>query len=211
MDKQSKEAKEQVKKLPLKKKLEHFWDYYKVHTLAVVIAVISIVTTAVQCARRIDYDLEVSAYTCYGLLEEDIALLTDVIRDQIYDINGNASVDIRILQNFTNIKDEGQLGETGQIVLQKLNAQLTVNECPGYIMDESYKDLILEGFPDGVKSAVKISEIPELKEKLSLVEGSSLYWVTMVEYETAKGNEKLQKKYKLVEKIEDYFNSFNVK
>ena len=93
------------------------------------------------------------------------------------------------------------------MILTKLEAELSANNCPGYIMDKSYRDLVLAVFPEGVKNTVEISKIPEIREKLKLGDEKELYWISMVEYEKSKDDEKLLKKYELVQKLEDYFIS----
>lgn len=209
MDKQTAEARKTARSLPAKKRIEHFWNYYKFHAMIGLVLMIAVVATMVQRARQIDYDLEVSMYVNSGLIQEDVEFLTEVIKGQSYDLNDNGSVDVRILKNAANITDESKIDDISQGILQKLMAELTANDCPGYIMDEAYKDYLskLNGFSEGVKSTVKISEIPELKEKLHLDEDDTLYWVTLAEYGNAKGNEMLLKKYELVGKIEEYFKN----
>ena len=37
---------------------EYFWDYYKVHTICTVAAIVIIVSTIVQCANSPEYEVE---------------------------------------------------------------------------------------------------------------------------------------------------------
>ena len=205
MDQQSIDVKNQVKTFSYKDKLKYFWYYYKIHMIILLVALLVIISSAVSCANQIKYDLEVSFFTSYGMLDEDIDYLTNVIKEHSYDINGNDSVDIKIFQQIANIVDEGEMDEMSRVVLTKMEAQLSANSCPGYIMDQSYKDLLMEVFPDGIKSAIEISKIPEIKENLKYDENKPVYWVTMNEYEKDKDKPKMIKKYELVQKIEEYF------
>ena len=204
MDAEGKRVKEQLKALPPKEKIKHFWEYYKKHTIFAIIAVIVVAVEIVNIATRVNYDLEISAFTCLDFPLESADILAEELKGQCHDINGNGSVDIKIIPNMADVKDNKYNPET-DTVLQKLQVDIISNSCPGYIVDESYKTLIDESFPDVIKSEVKISKSSELWEKLGISDKLELYWISVVEYENAKDNEKTMKKYELVEKIEEYF------
>ena len=70
MDKDRQLAKELAKEMSFKEKAKHFWYYYKIHTLAILFAIVIITWGAVQCANRIDYDLDISFFSESYIPEE---------------------------------------------------------------------------------------------------------------------------------------------
>lgn len=208
LDKQRAEAKKMAKELPFKEKIKHFWEYYKTQTLLGLFAFVVLAITAVQCAQQIDYDLEISIYTSKGLLQEKVGFLEQAIKEQSYDINDNGVVDIGVFQNFADISNPDIYDEKVEAVLSKLQAELSSNRWPAYIVDEYYKEMILKAFPDGIKKSVEISQIPEIKEELKLGDDEELYFVVLPEYEGKEDDEELEKKYGLAEKVVEYFENF---
>ena len=125
----------------------------------------------------------------------------------IDDINGNGVVDIGVFQNFADISKTNVYDEKVEAVLSKLQAELSTNRCPSYIVDEYYKEMLLKVFPDGFGTSVEISQIAEIKEELKLGDDEKLYFVVLPEYEGKEAGEELQKKYQLAEEIAEYFES----
>ncbi len=207
MDKQRAEAKKMAKELPFKEKVKHFWEYYKNHTLLALFLAVMLIITAVQCARQIDYDLEISLYTSKGLLQEKVDFLEQTIKEQSYDINDNGIVDIGVFQNFADISNPDVYDEKVEAVLSKFQAELSANSSPVYILDEDYKEMLLKGFPDGVKVLIDISQIPEIKDELKIGDDEKLYFAVLPEYEGKENDEELLKKYDLAEKIAENFYS----
>ncbi|MBQ2932949.1 MAG: hypothetical protein IJE62_09000 [Clostridia bacterium] len=207
MDKDRAEAKKMAKELPFKEKVKHFWEYYKNHTLLVLFLAVMLIITAVQCAQQIDYDLEISLYTSKGLLQENVDFLEQTIKEQSYDINDNGVVDIGVFQYFADISTPDVYDEKVEAVLSKLQAELSSNRWPAYIVDEYYKEILLKAFPDGVKTSVEISQIPEIKEELKLGDDEKLYFVVLPEYEGKEDGDELVKKYGLAEKLAEYFEN----
>ncbi len=207
MDKQRAEAKKMAKELPFKERVKHFWEYYKTQTLLGIFAFVVLAITAVQCAQQIDYDLEISLYTSKGLLQEKADFLEQTIKEQSYDINENGVVDIGVFQSFADISNPDVYDEKVEAVLSKLQAELSSNRWPAYIVDEYYKEILLKAFPDGVKTSVEISQIPEIKEELKLGDDEKLYFVVLPEYEGKEDGDELVKKYGLAEKLAEYFEN----
>ena len=208
MDKQRAEAIKMAKELSFRERVKHFWEYYKTQTLLGIFVFVVLAITAVQCAQQIDYDLEISLYTSKGLLQEKADFLEQTIKEQGYDINDNGVVDIGVFQNFADISNPDIYDEKVEAVLSKLQAELSSNRWPAYIVDEYYKEMILKAFPDGIKKSVEISQIPEIKEELKLGDDEELYFVVLPEYEGKEDDEELEKKYGLAEKVAEYFENF---
>ena len=72
----------------------YFWEYYKVHTIVAAFIIIAVVTTAVQCAGREKYDLNV---TYGGKLSFDTELtpkLEEEFEKYIDDVDGNGEKNV---------------------------------------------------------------------------------------------------------------------
>ncbi len=72
----------------------YFWEYYKVHTIVIAFIIIAVVTTAVQCAGREKYDLNV---TYGGKLSFDTELtpkLEEEFEKYIDDVDGNGEKNV---------------------------------------------------------------------------------------------------------------------
>ena len=56
MDAEAKRVKEQIKALPPKEKIKHFWEYYRKITILLIIALIVVVIEVISIATRTNYD-----------------------------------------------------------------------------------------------------------------------------------------------------------
>lgn len=76
---------------------EYFWCYYKIHVFAVLFAVLVIGITAVQCATRPSYDLQIDFVSQFGVLPEYESMLTEMAGKVITDADGNGKVEPYVL------------------------------------------------------------------------------------------------------------------
>ena len=186
MDKQAMEAREHMKALTPKEKWINFWYYYRVHVIAAIFVIVLISFTAVECAKRIDYDLDIAYYSSTAISDDGIAKLTEIIKTCTEDINYNGTVDVGIASCFAN---PDEVSEQTQAVYVKLSAELAAGDYMGYIFDEKYKDIILKGYSDVAENIIEIGCIPEVKEALGLADGDKVYWMTKAVYESEKDKE----------------------
>ncbi len=180
MDAEGRRAREQMKKLPFKKKLENFWFYYRIHIFAVIFCLIIFGSAMVQCATQIKYDMAVSFYCINPVDTKKQNEIVKILEEQSIDINDNDSVDIRLNTYVGDITLEVPEPQT-QAVYVKLQAEIVSNACAGYIMDEVYKDFVLEGYVSETDKVIDLSTIPEVKERLKLAEDEKLYWLSAVQ------------------------------
>lgn len=173
MDKQAKEAKEQMKKLSFKDKWTNFWYYYRLHVIVIAIAALLIGYTAVECARKNDYDLQISYYSSSPISDEATDKLVEVLQKNVDDINANGNTDVFIAPCFANPEE---MGQQTQAVLLKLSAEIAADETMVYLVDEVYyKRLSHESYEGCFESFEDISEVPEIKEMFGLEDGEKLY------------------------------------
>ncbi|MBR5613675.1 MAG: hypothetical protein IKW64_00040 [Clostridia bacterium] len=203
MDKDRQRAKEQMKALPFKEKMANFWFYYKIHTIVLAVAMLVIVWSAVQCAKRIDYDLNVSYYSASFVTEENLAKFDEFLKSNIEDVNGNGSIDAKTTLNTANIDGE-YLDQNSQAIMMKLQAELASGEVFAYMADEGFKQYIEKvlGDSDAIEQVVDISNAQIVKEVLNPAEGEKVYWLSLAEYEARKGDPKAVAERKNVKAIE---------
>lgn len=186
MDKQAREAREQMKALPFKEKWNNFWYYYKKHVLIAIFVLIVAGFSIAQCANRIDYDLNISFYTSYGAPTEGIEKLETMMSEVTEDTNENDAVDVFIALYMAN---PNEMNEQTQAVNMKLMAEMAAGESMAYIFDETYKEIALNQFEELGETILEISEIPQVKGAIMLPESEKLYWFTKTVYETEKDDE----------------------
>lgn len=183
MDKQAREAKEQMKSLSPKEKWTNFWYYYKVHVFAAIFIIAVVAVTAVECAKRVDYDLNISYYSSTAISDDGIEKLKELFATCTKDIDYNGSVDVGIVSCFANPEEAN---EQTQAVFVKLAAELAAGDSMGYILDESYKEIFLRSYSDTVDTILEIDTVPEVRDALGLAGGQKLYWITKTLYDREK-------------------------
>ncbi len=206
MDKDRQLAKELRKEMSVKEKLKHFWYYYKAHTLTLLFALVVIVWGAVQCANRIDYDLDISFYTESYVSDEALAEFNLFLETLCDDVNENGVVDAQAYLLNGNITGE-YLDQSAQATLTKLQSEIAMGECPAYIADEAYKNYI-EMFTDEmdvIDNIIEITDVPIIRETFNPGDDVKLYFISIVEYDTQKGNAELLKERENMKKVEKYF------
>lgn len=206
MDKDRQLAKELAKKMSFKEKIKHFWYYYKPHTLALIFALVVIVWSAVQCANRIDYDLDISFYSGNYVEEEALAEFDVFLETLCDDVNGNGVVDAQAYLFSGKITEE-YLDQNAQAILTKLQSEIAMGECPAYIVDEAYKNYIemLTEDMEVIDKITEITDVPIIRETFNPGEGVKLYFISILEYDTQKGNKELLKERENMKKVEQYF------
>ena len=204
MDKQAREAREQMKQLGKKDKWINFWYYYRIHVIVGIIAAFLIIFTAVECARRIDYDLSLSYYSATPISEEGITKLTEELKKNVDDVNLNGQTDVFIASCFAN---PNEFSEQTQAVVMKLQAELAAGDSMGYIVDKTYREMLEKGYTECFEGFILISDIPEIKEMLSLSDDAEVFWTVKKLYENEKNDEKKIYTHENALKIQKYFES----
>ena len=116
----------------------YFWEYYKWHTIAIAFVILAIVVTAVQCATKEKYDLNI---TCGGKIYYDTETI-DKFKERVsplaadVDGNGESSVFFQVL-TISGERGQEQYDYAMQMKLD-LEAQ---NDCSFiYIFDKERLD-----------------------------------------------------------------------
>lgn len=121
----------------------YFWEYYKIHTIAAVVIVVSVIATAVQCANREKYDLNV---TYGGNLSFDTELtpkLEEEFEKYIDDIDGNGEKNV-FFQAMTISGLQGY-EEYDYALETKLQLEFQMENSFIFLLDKSQMDMLTQG------------------------------------------------------------------
>ncbi len=206
MDRDRREAKRLIKGLSPKEKIKHFWYYYKWHTIACLLVVIVIVYSCVQCAMRVDYDLNISCYTKNFIDEEKIEKFEKVLEGVVQDINHNDSVDVYVAPYSADITGK-VVDQIAQAVYQKISMEIAADDIQLYLFDQSFLDWFNQVYGDTVQSVTEISSISEIKDLLGLRDDEKLYCVTKEFFERSENNEEKVAQHNNAELVEQFFNN----
>ena len=205
MDKQRREAKILVKNLSFKEKIKHFWYYYKWHTIACFLVAVLIGYTCVQCAMRVDYDLNISCYTKNFIDEEKIEKFESLLENVVQDINHNDSVDVYVAPYSADITGK-MIDQMAQATYQKISMELAADDIQIYLLDQSFLDWFNKVYGDTVQSVTEIGCIPEIRELFGLSENEKLYCVIKNFFERSENDEEKVGQHNNAELVEQFFN-----
>ncbi len=192
---------------------EYVWEYYKIHIIGTIVAVVLVVTTAVQCASRVEYDLDImhisadiidTEAVCTALERDLGASLTDATGDEeirifvtsipVVPVNpqGYSEAEKFNIQLMTKVDVELTFGEKRLILASEGVAQMMKDKVSyyGYMEDLSglgdygEKALVAE---DGRTYAVSVSGNSVLEA--AGIDTNGLY--LMVRTELGENDEKL--------------------
>lgn len=126
-----------MNKMPLKKRIENFWFYYKIHTIVAVIVIISLSVLITQCCNRVTPDMTIIiASGNVNFTDEQQDALEAKLSQYTEDLNndGQKVVDI---ENFyiSNNAGDSQLNSARQ---QKFSALLASSDATIYLLDDTF-------------------------------------------------------------------------
>jgi hypothetical protein len=205
LDAERRKAKEEMKKVPFRKKMENFWFYYKIHTIAAVCTIIVLGISLAQCINRIDYDLTVSMYTVAPVNPDSTDELSKIFAEHCLDINGNDSVDVSIVANSGDITQEA-MDPVTQGVLTKMRTETMTYVQPAYIMDEAYKNIAWDSIEEAVVAIAEMNLVPEVCEQFNLKEGQKLYWIEFLDRDELKNKDSRLNVFDNAKRITNYLN-----
>ncbi len=202
MDAEAKRIKDQIKNLPFKEKIANYWHYYKIHFFVIVLCIVVLGTAIVQCAMRVDPDMMVAMYSGRMYSDEGIAKLAELLETECVDIDGDGEIYVAINSSVADISNE-KTDEMAMAVLQKFQVEVAANSSAAYILDEAYKNLMVDGYQYPKEDVIEISTIPEIRECLDIAEGQKLYWLPGF----AEREKKEISQFTNGKKVEEYFHA----
>lgn len=162
MDKDTREAKEMTKNLPLSKKISNFWYYKKWWVVTAFAAVIVIIITIYEITTMPQYDLTVGYYSEFGISDAGLEKLRSLVTEYALDANDDGAVTVSITPmqaGFEDGSEESVAAET------RLMSDLTAGDTMLFICDKPYRDYLMSGNNEECfKDEFAMSENPNLKE-----------------------------------------------
>ena len=119
----------------------HYWMYYKWHTIAAVAAAVMIITTAVQCATREKYDINVTYTGSMYFPDESITLLEAEMEKYIDDIDGNGETNV-FMQSLV-ISNQKETAEMDYAMMTKHDLELAGETSYLFLYDKSKAEQML--------------------------------------------------------------------
>lgn len=121
----------------------HYWFYYKYHLIAVLCAIIFVVSYARSCITAIDYDLKVQMYSQYMLVEEQTSAIEDKLREISGDATGNGKVEVMLLSQ-ADLPESAENAEFNYATSMKFMADLEAADHNIYIVNKNYADKLTQ-------------------------------------------------------------------
>ncbi len=202
MDKQARDARDQMRQLSKKEKWANFWYYYRVHVIVSIFAFIAVAFGISECVRQVDYDLEIAYYSTNYISNEAVTSLNEKLQKNIEDINFDAQSIIWIAPCYASLNDAS---EQTQAALLRLQTEISAGDSMGYIMDEKFFELVYESYGECFDKVIQISDYPEIREMLGLKEDTKLYWMTKALYESESDDERKIASHENAVRVEKYF------
>lgn len=160
-------------KAALKKKLENFWYYYKVHVIVAVIVVVVIGVLVKQCSEVVEPDLTVMiASSSVNLTEQQLTSIENMLAKYTADVNGDGKKVVDC-ENF--YLGENQDPQMRYALMQKLMAEIAATDNSIFITDDNYYNQLMQNesrffyklnnvYPGGPETdRVEISKLPDFK------------------------------------------------
>lgn len=114
---------------------EYFWDYYKIHTFVTIFAIIIIVSTLVECANKVHYDMQLDFISEYGLTEESKSKIEELMENETEDVTGNEKKEAFLnLLNMSDMSDPQMV----QAMQTKLMVEAACSEAYIFILSPKY-------------------------------------------------------------------------
>lgn len=178
MDKQAREARDMVKGMSFKQKMKHFWNYYRIHTIVVIVVAALIGGTIHQVVTREKFDLEIYYYGSAAFDDEKLTEFEEYLSQFIEDTDGDGEKKVNIIAVTTGSTEP----QYQMAISQKFMAELSAGTCSAYIFDDSFYEYA-SGSGEGIfESKLNLSENPEVSEMLGISD-IPLYWCTRAIYE----------------------------
>lgn len=119
----------------------HYWMYYKWHTIAGAFAAIMIVTTAVQCATREKFDMNVTYTGSVYFPDESIDMLETEMEKYIDDIDGNGEKNV-FMQSLV-ISNMQETAEMDYAMMTKHDLELASETSYLFLYDKAKAEQML--------------------------------------------------------------------
>ncbi len=175
MDKQTRDARQMAKELPLGEKIKHFFEYYKWYVIVPLVLILAIGGTIYQSLTKEKYDVDISHYGEFSITEEQKAKIDEYFSQYIQDIDNDGRLETNILSTISLSKDpEYQMG-----VATKFMAELSAGTYTCYLFSEEFYNTALS-YEIDFERVINTKENKVLSE---IFQNSNMYFCVRKLYE----------------------------
>ncbi len=170
----------EIKPKTFGEKLIHFWYYYKVPVIAVILVVALISFVCVQCANREKSDIKIAIYDSNIVPDMYLGAIEEYFEQYCEDYNGDGKVVVTVMNcSYQAGGSTAQYQVTMQQKLQSIivgdkETMLFITSDSGYEHLNSLTDVNLLS-PDGVTLSEDFYESVTLSEEIPMPKGLSVY------------------------------------
>jgi hypothetical protein len=134
-----------VPKTP-KEKWDNFWFQYKWWVFTAVASVIVLSILIVQCASRVEPDMEIIYFTYTPVMDQQLGEVSEYFEGMTKDINDDGEVNVQIINCSISEKGNTQYTNT---MLQKMQAMIAANEKALLFITDSKSIKYFDKFNEG--------------------------------------------------------------
>lgn len=120
---------------------EYFWDYYKLHTIAVIILLVAITSAISECAHRINYDLQVDLISENPISADALNSLPAIIEEHIDDITENEKTEAYV--TYLDMRESSDPQYT-EAMVTKYSVELGYSEAFVFLVSQKYADNVID-------------------------------------------------------------------
>ncbi len=170
----------EIKPITFAQKLSHFWYYYKIPVIAVIVAVALVSFVCAQCANREKSDIKIAIYDSNIVPDMYLEAIEEYFEQYCEDYNGDGKVVVTIMNcSYQAGGSSAQYQVTMQQKLQSIivgdkETMLFITSDSGFEHLNTLTDINLLN-PDGVKLNEDFYEKVTLSEEIAMPKGLSLY------------------------------------
>lgn len=123
---------------------DYFWDYYKWHTISIIVAVIMILITAVQCANRVEYDVVISYVGNLAYTDKHLEDIKTSLSPAVADINGDGRSNVNLKQMNIGLDGTAQANtEFNSGMITKVSMEFITGDTYIFLFNKQEIDRIL--------------------------------------------------------------------
>lgn len=175
---------EQLKTMTFKEKVDHIWEYYKIHIFLIVTALVLVISITSTILSKQEVILNISMMG-EGVVTEDVQTVSESLNEGLSDSEV-------LVDHIPLTSDE--LDNQSYMYLQKLITKIATGSIDVLIVEESiYQDLLNEGAFTPIDEVVSL-ESNDVKEQHLYSQSGEIYGVSTTALPLFKGNDKLSGK-----------------
>ena len=137
-----------IKEVPKKDRLKYFWDYYKVHTIVVILLIISAISIIRSTVFRTKEDSYILVAGYGNMISQEMQMnIADFLKNERFDLNGDGKVkhDIQYIMFSDNQNNQSIPvdAEVESVTVMKLNALFTTGNYALQIVDSDMANVLI--------------------------------------------------------------------